>query len=99
MAGAVCTMTYLPWCMAWSTLSISRFSDNAPVGQTSMHWPHCMQGTEANDRFSAGPTIVLKPRFSNPRMPMPWASLHLSMQRPQRMHLLVSLTKPGATSS
>ena len=58
-----------------------------------------MQGTLLNDLFPAGETIVLKPLFSKPRIPIPWLSLQASIHLPHKIHFDVSLTKPGATSS
>ena len=96
-AGAVCTITCLPALKASSTLSISDFSINAPVGHTVTHCPHSMQGDFAMERFSAGATMVRKPRFSKPSMLMPWALAQRAMQRPHRMHLEVSRTIEGVS--
>ncbi len=98
-AGAVSAIMILPSLRALSNLSISLCSIKAPVGQTSVHWPHWMQGTSLKERFSLGPTKVLNPRFSKPRIPIPWISLQAAMQRPHKTHLEVSRTRPGARLS
>ena len=99
MAGAVWTTKYLPALLASSTLSISLFSINAPVGQTFTHCPHKIHGLVAKLRFSAGDTIVEKPRFSKPKIPVPCAATQRLTQRPHKIHFEVSRIIDGEISS
>ena len=80
---------------------IKAFEEEAQaIGQDGMAW--MSRNQVAPDQFfysNSGPTMVLKPRFSKPRTPLPWAALQRAMQRPQRMHLEVSRMMEGERAS
>ena len=61
--GAVCTTTCISGlAIASQTGPAERFSRNAAVGQTLMHWPHWMQTESSMLARWAGPTTVVNPR-------------------------------------
>ena len=100
MDGAVATITcLLGSARACHTLSVSSFSAMAPVGQTTMHWPHDTQSVLPRSSSNAQPTWVLKPLSFTPITPTLCSLLQAATHLLHRMHLLSSLYMWIAESS
>ncbi len=68
IAGATCTTTCLSGsARARHTLAVLSFSDKAPVGQTSTHWPQRAQATSPSSSPKAGQTLESKPLPATPK--------------------------------
>ena len=76
------------------TLAVSSFSERAPVGQATMHWP---QETQSHASFSRSRRshVVWKPRSLGPMTPTSWVLRHTAVHRRQRTHLELSRTRWG----
>ncbi len=99
-AGACCTTAVtsgLP--RAPSTAGADECSLNAPVGQTSRHWPQVTQLDTFSPWSRAGPTVVALPRPMKSRQPTPWTSSHTRTHLPQSTHLAGSRTMAGLLAS
>ena len=100
MEGAGPTTTCLAGSFrAASTRAVSSFSERAPVGQATMHWPQETQSTSARSRSKAQPMWVWKPRSLGPMTPTSWVLRHTAVHRRQRTHLELSRTRWGAEAS
>ena len=64
-----------------------------------MHWPQLMQGESASERSNTQPMEVEKPRRVAPMAPIFCILLQAAMQRRQLMHLELSRTMEGLSSS
>ena len=64
----------------------------APVGQVETQRPQLVQFLSSpKGILKGGSTVVSKPRPMKPNTPLP-DSIQMRTQRPQRMHLFLSLT-------
>ncbi len=100
IAGAVCTTTcFLASPSASQTLRVESTSLRAPVGHTSMHWPHRVHAASPSGSCPAGLTTELNPRPDTLMAETPCTCSHTATHRRQRMHLSGSRTIDGVESS
>ena len=72
---------------------------NAPVGQTTTHWPQLMQLDTFSPSSKAVPIFAREPRPMKSMAPTPWISSQTRTHLPQRMHLAGSRTIDGLETS